>query len=78
MLLMTINKFCFRGSPQFGLRAADDTLILYKQFFLYKFHKIYTIIKELFTMVVFRAAGKVSEGTQEPQQRTRHASIKVF
>ena len=34
MLLMTINKFCFRGSPQFGLRAADDTLILYKQFFL--------------------------------------------
>ena len=35
MLLMTINKFCFRGSPQFGLRAADDTLILYKQFFLF-------------------------------------------
>ena len=35
MLLMTINKFCFRGSPQFGLRAADDTLILYKQFFIF-------------------------------------------
>ena len=39
MLLMTINKFCFRASPQFGLRAADDTLILYKQFFYINFTK---------------------------------------